>query len=515
MERFLSKFGSVVTGVLSGFDRLVFRGTLRSLSYVNGVVGYLLSRGVQFIDYGEFVEGQTKKLIEASLSAARQEGRPIRYLASSGISKEEVARGIAEHDGIGEGLIGVLKSVEPCYSFELRRDRERKKAEIRACKRKCLFLYHYWNDPQFGRLGARIQTWLPYSIQVWVNGREWLARQLDQAGIVYKRAGNCFPWIEDLAAAQRLMDEQLKTAWPTMLETIARRLNPAHVEMVGSPSRYYWSTFQSEWATDVMFESVEALAPLYRKLVRGAIQSFGAEQIMRYVRDVQWQGTYAQPLVTDLRRREEGIRIKHWVGENSVKMYDKPGGILRVETTINNPSEFKSYRTREGHAEDQKQWLTMRRSTADLNRRAEVSHAATQRYLNALSSLEADQTLGELIDGICHPTRWKKQRARALRPWSPEDQALLQAIARGEFTVNGMRNRDLRLMLDPRVHTEQHKRALAGRITRQLRLLRAHGLIRKIPRTQRYILTEKGQQLTSAILQANSLAVKELTELAA
>lgn len=515
MQRFLSKFGSVVTGVLSGFDRLVFRGTLRSLSYVNGVVGYLLDRGVRFLDYKEFVEAQTGKLIDSSLEAARQTGRPIQWLRSSSISKEEVARAIAQQDQVRGGLICVLKSLEPCYTFSLRRDREKKKAQIQADKRKCLFLYHYWDDPQFGHMGARIQTWLPYPIQVWVNGREWLARQLDQAGIGYVRADNCFPWIEDVEAAQRLMNEQLKTAWPPVLESIARQLNPAHAEMVGAASRYYWSTYQSEWATDVMFDSAEVLAPIYPKLVRGAILSFGAEQVLRYVRDVQWQGTYQQRILSDQRRREEGVRIKHWVGQNSLKMYDKSGGILRVESTINNPAEFRSYRTPEGRPEQEKQWLPMRRSTADLHRRAEVSHAATERYLDALSDLEVDQTLGQVIDGICRPKRWKKHCVRALRPWSPEDHALLSAIARGEFAINGLRNRDLRLLLHGTSHDAQQTRRLAGRVTRQLRLLRAHGLIRKIPHTQRYLLTEKGQRLTSTVLQANSVPLKELTRLAA
>jgi hypothetical protein len=310
------------------------------------------------------------------------------------------------------------------------------------------------------------------------------------------------------------MNEQLKTAWPGLLENIARRLNPAHMEMVGT-SRYYWSTYQSEWASDVMFGSPETLEPIYPKLVRGAILSFGAEQVMRYVRDVQWQGTYRQRIVSDTRRREEGVRIKHWTGENSLKMYDKPGGILRVETTINNPAEFKSYRTREGHAEEQKQWLPMRRSTADLHRCAQVSHAATERYLNGLSTLEVDQKLGELIDAVCRPTRWKKQRVRALRPWSPEDQALLSAIARGEFALNGLRNRDLRGLLHPASHGPEQTRAQAGRITRQIRMLRAHGLVQKVPYTQRYIVSEKGRKLTTAILQANSVPVKELTRLAA
>lgn len=515
MERFLEKFGSIVTGVLSGFDRLVFRGALRSLSYVNGVVGYLLRRQVRFVDFGAFVQAQTAQLVEASLRAAGEQGRPVRYLASSRWSKEEIAETIARQDQVREGLVCVLKSVEPCFTYELRRDRETKTARIAACRRKCTFLYHYWKDPRLGMMSARIQTWLPYPIQVCLNGREWLARQLDGAGIGYRRADNSFSWLEDVAAAQRLMAEQLKTDWPGLLDGLARRLNPAHEEMVGARGAYYWSTHQSEWATDVMFGSAEALASLYPKLTRGAILAFGAEQVLRYVRDVEWQGLYQKRVVSDLRRREEGLRIKHWAGENSLKMYDKPGGVLRLEATINEPRDFKTYRSAEGQPRGPRDWLPMRKGVADLHRRAEVSHRATQRYADALASLEVEQTVGELAEGISRPATWKGKRVRALRLWSPEDHALLEAIARGEGALNGFRNRDLRVRLCPDARDPAAIRRAAARVTRQLRLLRAHRLIRKIPRTHRYILTEKGRNLTTALLQAKTIPVKDLMRLAA
>lgn len=202
MDQFLSKFGSVVTGVLSGLDRLVFRGTLRSINFVDGLVGYLLRREIKFIDFGKSAESESKKLIEASLMAARKQQRPIRHLQSSGLDKNKIACEIAQQDRIEAGLVCVLKVVEPCYSYELHRDREQKKARIEHRKRKCPFLCHYGIDPEFGLMNARIQTWLPYPIQICRNGREWLSRQMDRAGIAYRREDNCFPWIQDVEAAQ-------------------------------------------------------------------------------------------------------------------------------------------------------------------------------------------------------------------------------------------------------------------------------------------------------------------------
>lgn len=512
---FMRKFGNAVTGILSGFDRLVFRATLRSLVHEGGVVGYLLRRGVRFVDFGAFAEAETKKLVQASLAVARETERPIRYLASSRWSKEDIARKIALEDGIDNGLICVLKCIEPCWSFELRRDAVKKKARIELSKRKCLFLYHYWMDEDFGFMSARIQTWLPYSIQVCLNGREWLSRSLERAGVEYRREGNALFQIADLNKAQALADRQLHTDWPRALGGFARQLNPAHDEMVGG-SQYYWSVYQSEWASDVLFNSPDELSALYPKLAHGAIGAFGAEHVMRYLRDQRLIASSQKRVVSDLRRREEGMRVKHWAGDNSIKMYDKPGGVLRIETTINEPRDFKSYRPKEGHPNGEKDWRQMRRGVADLARRGEVSQAANNRYLDALASLTTDARVGELVASTCRPVRWKGTRVRALRPWSPEDDALLAAVARGEFVVGGFRNRDLRTLLyGPDRADPKDERRRCGRITRQLRLLRAHKLIRKVPRTHRYILTEEGRRMTTAILRTKSIPVTEVMKLAA
>lgn len=515
MEGFSRKFGSVVSNVLSGFDRLVFRGAIRCLSHVNGVVGYLLHSKVRFVDFGAFNEKQTKRLIDASLAVAQETGRPVRYLASSRVSKEEIARTIAREDGVKEGLICVLKSVEPCSSYDLHRDAAAKTARIVQRLRKGMFLYHYWMDPQFGLMSARIQTWLPYPIQICLNGREWLARQMDAAGLGYERHDNCFPWLADPARAQALAREQLACDWPAALDAIARRLNPAHAEMVGEASHYYWSTYQSEWATDVTFSSPETLKTLFPQFLRGAIESFGSEHVMRYLRDKAVAGDFTGRVVSDLRRRQDGARVKHTVGQNSLKMYDKAPGLFRVETTINDPRAFQSFRPKEGDPSGEKSWRQMRRGVADLHRRTEVSQGANDRYLDGLATLCTEERVGQLVRPACRRVKWKNRPVRALRPWSDDDHALLAAVARAEFAIAGFRNRDLRTVLHGAPATAQEAKRLSARVTRQLHLLRAHHLIQKVGKTRRYQLTPKGRALTTALLQTENLTVTEVMKLAA
>jgi hypothetical protein len=223
MERFLQRHQDRVRGVLSGFDRVLFRGTLRSISYRDGMDIFLSSQHVLYKDFGAFVQRLSDRLKEHAQALARKQGRPFRYLPSPSISKEDIARRIIREDGIEEGLICVLSCVEPCKSFTIRRDRQARQLVLVPLERKCLHLYFYFIDRDFGLRHVRLQTWLPFTMQVCLNGREWLARQMDRAGLEYEQHDNCFTSIGNVPAAQRIFDRLTERRWPRFLNALARR----------------------------------------------------------------------------------------------------------------------------------------------------------------------------------------------------------------------------------------------------------------------------------------------------
>jgi len=456
------------------------------------------------------------QLKAASLATAERIGRPIRYLPSARTSKEAIARQIAQADGITEGLICVLTCVEPCMSYTVRRDRPSKKLVLTPALRKCLHLYHYWMDRNFGLMHGRIQTWFPFSIQVCLNGRSWLARQMDRLGLGYQRRENCFVWLEDVKRTQRLMDKLLRLNWPDVLGRLARRINPVLPQILrGYRVEYYWSAYESEWASDVMFRTPEALAQIYPSLLRGVMSVFSSETVMRFL-GKKLHGNFLGEVVSDCRRRPEGVRVKHSVKSNSVKMYDKQGSVLRVETTINDPRDLKVYRAREGDSGGIRDWRRMRKGVVDLRRRAEVSQGCNGRYYDALAALDTSRPLREVMAPICRPTKLGDARMRAMRPWSEEDLALLRAINRGEHVLGGFRNRDVAALLYPEGRkTPSERRQASARISYRLRLLRAHRIIKKIPHTHRYQVTAKGRQIVTSILQSQEVTLNKLTEIAA
>ena len=376
-------------------------------------------------------------------------------------------------------------------------------------------------------MNARIQTWFPFSIQVCLNGREWLSRQMASDNLSYSRVGNCFVHLDDPARAQELMDAQLTVNWPKLLDEIARTLNPLHDELFGEfCSGYYWSTHQSEWATDLLFSAPQELRRLYPLLVRHGMTMLASPDVMRFLGRKLGKGdripvSFAGEVTSDVKTRQEGVRIKHQVNRNSVKAYDKAyteeAAVLRIETTMNNEADFKVYRPKEGEPDGPLAWRSLRKGVADLHRRAQVCQAANNRYLNALAGVDDSATLEELLQTITSRTNWNGKPVRALHPFEPDDAKLLEAISRGEFTINGLRNRDLqRLLFEPVTElTPQEARRRSAQVTRLLRMLRAHILIAKVPSTHRYQVTELGRRIITAVLTARQTPVSQLLPKAA
>jgi hypothetical protein len=511
MERFLERHRDGIVGVLSGFDRLLFRGSLRSISYINGLEIFLSSQRVLIKDFGPYVERLSSHLKEHAQEFAKKHGRPYIYLPSSGVSKEDLARDIAQKDGITDGLICVLACIEPCQTYQVRRNRETRHVELAAAERKCLHLYFYFQDREFGFMHVRLQTWLPMAIQICINGREYLARQMDYQGIRYEQRDNCFVQIEDLTRAQQLLDRLTTRKWERVLGALAARVNPWIRPVAGLNLRdYYWSVRQGEFATDILFGDEAALRAVYPSLVDHAMRQFSCNDVLRFL-GRRTNSRSNGEVKTHLQQRHEGVRIKHWVEENSLKMYDKQGCVLRVETTINNPRRFKVRRKGTRKGKSCMAWLPSRKGIADMARRVEISRAANERYLDALSVVSIPAPTAKVLDPVQRRIIKDGRPYRALRPLTLEESTLFCILLRGEHALQGFRNVDIRQALYPADERESTaRRSNSGRTTRWLRLLRAHRLIRKVPSTQYYRVTPRGNSVMSTALKLRECDIGRL-----
>lgn len=529
MKTFLQRHANNILGVISGFDRVRLRGSLRILSYLPGVAGWLDAAGILLKDFLRAAEDATKHLRCDVEQLAQQQGRPVEYLQSK-CDKERLVQNIREEQGVADsGLIAAFSTLETCQSFDIFRNRQTHHIDLRQRLRKCLYYYFYFDDGNFGQTQVRLMTWFPFGCHIVINGRQWLAKELDRRGIGYLRRDNCFVNIDDFDRANKIAQLQRTIDWTGQLDRLLRRVWPdagLFHGMPGSPlpQSYYWTADQTEWATDIAFRDAASLAELYPQLTRHGLSTFHSPDVMRFLGHKLpahggVHGRFAGEVVSDLKSRPEGLRIKHRTNRNSLKMYDKFGTVLRVETTLNDPSGLKVLRPKQNDPSGPKSWLPLRKSVADISRRAGLSHAANKRYLDALGQLDAAMPLSKLTDKLCRAVTigyegtdgtTKQRRHRGLRPFDEDDIRLLRIISGGEFEIAGFRNRDVRVGLYGESEDATERRRQSGRVSRLLAMLRAHGLIKKIPRTHRYLLTTEGRPSISALLLLRETSVQQL-----
>jgi hypothetical protein len=510
MRTFLSRLGSLVVLVLSGFDRLRFCGESRLLNHAGGVNSYLYQRHIQRKDFADHCQQLTQRLREYSKQQAAREGVPIQYLNSPKIAKDAVALQLAQAHGRSSGRIALLGCKEAGMTYAMRQN-AKGLVEPKKQATPCVHLYHYFLHERFGLCYVRIQTWFPFSVRIGLNGRLWLARELEKRGVPFQRHHNLITAVDDPDLAQQLLDEQTQADWPALLQELVQPIHPLwqflHQE-INTP--YYWMTEQSEWASDLVFRSATDLARWYPRWVHHGLETLHCEDVLRYLGKTAPKQCHGEVKI-DLRARPEGSRLKFWYDSNSLKFYNKQGVdevpiALRLENTINKVNIFKVFRTKEGEAPGAaKSWQQMRKGVADLGRRAEIGQAINNRLAESLASVAETTPLGKLLAPLGQPVFQKGRRiARALNPLTGADGELLRVLASGDFLVNGFRNRDVRAVLYGETSDAATRRKQSAAVTRLLALVRAHDLIIKVQKTHRYNLSATGKRVVTALLAAHA-----------
>jgi hypothetical protein len=502
MDTFLSIHQKSVFGSLTMFDRLIIKGHVTML-YPNGAfVRWLNRQGVLLKDFKPYVEDVSKQIREQAEELARQAGRPIRYLentlsAKKGHSKEELAKQIAAEDQIREGLITVFSTLENCSTFTVRGNQRTQRLEVVRRSSKCLHYYFYYLDRELGFIHVRLQSWFPFQIQIYVNGHECLAQYLDQQQIAYERYDNSFTRIDDLPAAQAFCEKFTHFDWPPVLNALAERVNPMlKVIQEAGFGGYYWVADQCEISTDLMFNDRASLEAILPDLFEHAILKTACQDVLRFL-GRKLHGNFKGEVTSSLKKRPEGWRAKHTMKRNSLKLYDK-GSVLRVESTLNNPSEFKiCQQTDTGKL----RWAPMRKGVSNLYRYAEVGQQTNQRYLDHLAQAKLKSKAIPHLDDLCRNHTHNGKRVARFNPLQDADRNLFASLLSGEFALNGFRNRDFCAKLYPSPATSDiERRQRCTRVSRLITKLRGHGLITKVKDTRLYRITKLGSQALFAVI---------------
>ncbi|VAW18193.1 hypothetical protein MNBD_BACTEROID01-2859 [hydrothermal vent metagenome] len=391
MQKFIDKYSDYIHGVVHGFDRIILKGYIGEFYYGNNFYYFLNKEEIKLKDFRDYAQKVTRQIKSHVGKIISETGVYTEYLNSPKISKEDIVKRVVKEQGINEGLVCVLSAVEPCTALSVEYNKSIGKLEKKCGYRKCLHYYFYYMDRDFGLMHVRFQTWFTFGLQIYINGREYLKKQLDKSGIKYKSYDNSITWVEDIEKAQAMSDKFHEKKWHKVFDRFAERVNGflPRIKEIFNGHAYKWYVEQCEYATGIMFKGRGSLEKLYPYFVEYAPLCQVGENIFTFFgRKVH--GLYQGEAVSGRKNFfGQGFRVKFILDKNSIKVYDKANN-LRVETTINNASAFK---VRNPNPDSKKKWLNMGKAISNLYRYAEISKSCNIRYLNSLSNVDNNDNI--------------------------------------------------------------------------------------------------------------------------
>jgi hypothetical protein len=484
-ERYQDK----IAGVLSCYDRVIIQGTLPGWSFDKGMTSFLSAQGIRIFDYPGFAGTLREEVRENTERIARESGLEIEFIRKvKQFRKEKRIREILEKRGDQIGLVHIFSAMESCTSYKPWHDKNTGNTFLKYDSGKCLHYYFYFIDKEFGLCYLRVPTWCPFRLQFYCNGHNWLATKLKRHGIPFVIRENAFFSLDDFPKAQDLSDAIRVEDLHQALDLFAQRYCPLHYSLP-----YQWTIMQAEYATDILFYRQADLQDVYEPLIRTAVHSVKPEHIASFLGQ-KLHPRYEGEMGNNFETRILGTRIKHRMGALSIKMYDKFGIILRIETTVNDVSQFKRLREVNGHLKT----APMKKSIYSLFPLASLLRAANRRYLEFISQLDDPGEGMKKLEKISRTVEHEGRPYKGFNFYDQEDQRLFEILVRGEFNINGLQNKSIRTFL-PGKNT--------GMVSRILRRLRSHGLIKKVGRTYKYYLTKLGKAVIVTGLRIKQMMV--------
>jgi len=489
------RYQKQIKGILSCYDRIVVHGNVIPWGYADGMTSYLYSHNIRIFDFPQFAHPLREEVRKNAEQVARDNALTIEHIRKTkSFRKEDRIRKIIEQRGDHPGLVHIFSAMEACTTYQPWHDKKSGKTFLRPDGGQCLHYYFYFIDRELGLCYLRVPSWVPFRVQFYCNGHHWLAHRLCKKQIPFVLRENAFLSIADFPAAQKLSDQLRVKDFHQVFDLYARMFCPV-VERLGCS--YHFSIMQAEYATDILFHRQKDLTPLYENLVRTAIHSVKPENIATFL-GRKLSPLYQGEMGNTFNTRIQGTRIKHQMGAVSLKMYDKYGIILRIETSTNNVSHLQCVReVRHRNGQTTRKRAPMLKSIYSLYPLAKLCQAANRRYLEYISSFDDPSQGITHLHKVSRDVSVENRNYKGFNFFSAEDLSLFTVLCRGEFNISGLRNKDLRHYLP----------WSTGKTSRMLKRLRLHGLVKRVAGSYKYYLTKLGKRVILAGFQVKELFI--------
>lgn len=495
MKNFTERHADKIAFTLSCNDRIIVTGSLVAAGHANAMTRFIRQQGMPIFNYPNWANQFREQLRQHAEAVAQAHGLEIDFIQKKNFRKEDRVQEILQQRGDHPGIVHIFSAMEPCNTFKPWHDKKHGRTFLKPVPGKCLHYYFYFILKEWGLCYLRVPTWAPFRLQFYCNGHNVLAYQLRRGKIDYSLHDNAFLHIERPVEAQRLADD----FDPFRLHRLLNKAADAYCPIVRRfPGGYHWSLMQVEYATDIVFKRQADLKPLYEDLVRTAVHTVKPEQVATFLGRKLTEG-FNDELGNDFHTRIQGTRIKHYMGKAAIKMYDKHGIALRIETTTNDVSFFKHYRKvvhRDGG--ETFKYAPFKKSIYSLPELASVLRGANRRYIEFISAIDDPTNSIKDLEKISRPVEADNRTYRGFNLFHGNDLDLFTSLLRGEFNISGFRNCQIRNLLPS---------TTSGQISAIIRRLRKHGLIKKATHNYKYYLTALGRRVTAVALKLREMFI--------
>ena len=435
------KYADKIYGTITCYDRMIIQGYIPGWNHAEGMTSYLKANNIRIFDFPNFSQPLTEQVRSNAQRIANENGIEIEFIRKlHAFRKDDRIQEIILKTGKSEGLVHIFSAMERCNTYKPWHDKSSGKTFLKFEQSKCLHYYFYFIDKELGLCYLRVPTWAPFRLQFYMNSHNLLANKLQKKDIAYRMHDNAFLEISDAETAQKLSDRINPEDLHKVLDVFAKRYCPV-AQNFGLG--YTWTVQQIECATDIMFRHPCELEPLYDGIVRTAIFTVKPDNIATFLGQ---RITYncKKEAGTNYNQRILGTRIKHHMGDVSIKMYDKFGHVLRIESTCNDISAFRVKRKvehRDGSSSEQK--APLKKSIYSLYQLFTIMKAANYRYLEFISSFDDHSSGNGNLTKVTSPVVENERSYRGLNFFAERDLRVLEAIGRGEYMTFGMQGKDI------------------------------------------------------------------------
>jgi hypothetical protein len=489
------KYADKIDGVLNCYDRILISGNLQPFCYAAGMAGYLRAQGIRLFDYTQFAQPLRDEIRLNAESLAQAHGLTIEFVRKKNFRKEDRVQALLKKRGHAPGLVHIFSAMEPCATYQPWYDQPTGRTLLKYTDGKCLQYYFYFSDSRLGLCYLRVPTWCPFRLQFYCNGHAWLATELSQHGIAHTLHDNAFVHIADYATANRLADQFDPRVLHTQLDQWAAQYCPVGQRL---HLTYQWNIWQAEYATDLVFQQRADLQAIYPQLLATLVLAVKPDDIATFL-GRKLHGNFQGEVGSRFNVRLLGTRLKHQMQSASLKLYDKFGQILRIETTSTDITFFRHYREiHHRHGTTETRWAPMKKTVYSLTPLRDCLRAANRRYLEFLSDLETPAVGVQSLAQVTETKTEHDHRYKGFNLLAEDDAALLRTLLRGEFAISGMTSRALHALF-PAYTT--------GQISRLVKRLRVHGLLKKVGHHYKYYLTDFGRRIATMALKLREMHI--------